>query len=64
MNADHHTNLDWLSEKVLRAVFEVSNPLDVGFLEKVYQRALLRELSLLAIRVTAEASFTVIYKGT
>lgn len=33
-----------LTEKVLAAVFEVSNTLGPGFLEKVYQRALLREL--------------------
>ena len=44
-------------------MFEVSNTLGAGFLEKVYQRALLRELGLRGIRVTAEASFAVIYKG-
>jgi GxxExxY protein len=62
MNADNKY-LDSLSEKVLGAVFEVSNTLGSGFLEKVYQRALLRELSLRGIRATTEASFTVIYKG-
>jgi GxxExxY protein len=62
MNADN-TSLDSLSEKVLSAVFEVSNMLGAGFLEKVYQRALLRELSLRGIRATAEASFAVVYKG-
>ena len=62
MNADS-TCLDSLSEKVLGAVFEVSNTLGAGFLEKVYQRALLRELSLRGIRATAEVSFAVIYKG-
>lgn len=60
MDAD---KLNALSEKVLGAVFEVSNTLGPGFLEKVYQRALLRELSLRGIRATAEASFAVIYKG-
>jgi hypothetical protein len=45
MNADS-TYLDSLREKVLSAVFEVSNTLEAGFLEKVYQRALLRELGL------------------
>ncbi len=44
-------------------MFEVSNTLGAGFLEKVYQRALLRELSLRGIRATAEASFAVTYKG-
>jgi GxxExxY protein len=62
MNADS-TFLDSLSETVLSAVFEVSNTLGAGFLEKVYQRALLRELSLRGIRATAEASFAVLYKG-
>jgi GxxExxY protein len=39
-----------LTERVLGAIFEVSNTLGAGFLEKVY-------------RVTAEASFAVTYKG-
>ena len=46
MNAD---SLDSLTERVLGAIFEVSNTLGVGFLEKVYQRALLRELGLRGI---------------
>src|SRR5215467_9998761 len=62
MNADN-TDLDSLSGKVLSAVFEVSNTLGAGFLEKVYQRALLREVSLRGIRATIEASLAVIYKG-
>jgi len=62
MNADN-TQLDSLSERVLGAVFEVSNTLGAGFLEKVYQRALFRELGLRGIRVIAEASFAVMYKG-
>jgi GxxExxY protein len=47
----------------LSAIFEVSNTLGAGFLEKVYRRALLRELSLRGLRATAEASFAAIYKG-
>ncbi len=47
-----NTFLDSLSEKVLSAAFEVSNTLGTGFLEKVYQRAVLRELSLRGIRAT------------
>ena len=62
MNADN-ADLNSLSERVLGAVFEVSNTLGAGFLEKVYQRALLRELSLRGIRATAEASFAITYKG-
>src|ERR1035441_1570359 len=60
MNADQ---LDWLTERVLGAVFEVTNTLGAGFLEKVYQRALLRELGLRGIRAVAEASFKVTYTG-
>ncbi len=62
MNADQ-TCLDSLTEKVLAAVFDVSITLGAGFLEKVYQRALLRELGLRGIRAIAEASFAVVYKG-
>ena len=57
MNTDA---LDSLTERVLGAIFEVSNALGAGFLEKVYQRALLRELRLRGIPATAEASFPVI----
>ena len=54
---------DALTERVLGAVFEVSNTLGIGFLEKVYERALLRELVILDIRAVAQASFSVTYKG-
>jgi GxxExxY protein len=59
MNAD----LDSLTERVLGAVFEVSNTLGAGFLEKVYERALLTELGLRGIRATTQTAFTVTYKG-
>jgi len=52
-----------LTERVLGAVFEVSNTLGSGFLEKVYQRALLHELGLRGIQAAAEVSFAVSYKG-
>ena len=48
---------------MLAAILEVSNTLGAGFLEKVYERALLRELGLRGIQATAQASFTVDYKG-
>jgi GxxExxY protein len=59
---ERRTKLNSLSDKVLAAVFEVSNTLGAGFLEKVYQRALLKELRLRGIRATAEASFAISYK--
>jgi GxxExxY protein len=63
MNNDERGYLDSLTERVLGAVFEVSNTLGAGFLEKVYERALLRELVLRGLRVRAQASFPVAYKG-
>jgi GxxExxY protein len=52
-----------LSEKVIGAVFEVANTLGAGFLERVYERALVQELRLRGIRVVAQASLEVCYKG-
>jgi GxxExxY protein len=62
MNADKR-RLDSLTEQVLGAVFEVSNTLGAGFLEKVYERALLAELNSLGIRATPQTSLVVTYKG-
>ena len=63
MNADERRCPYSLTEQVLAAIFEVSNTLGAGFLEKVYERALLRELALRGIRATSQASFKVTYKG-
>ena len=63
MRSDEQESLDSLTERVLAAIFEVSNTLGAGFLEKVYERALLRELALRGISALAQASFPVVYKG-
>jgi GxxExxY protein len=60
MNTDFN---EALSEKVIGAVFEVANTQGTGFLEKVYERALVRELRLRGILVEAQAPVEVIYKG-
>ncbi len=44
-------------------MFEVANTLGAGFLEKVYERALLRELGLRGVRARAQTSFPVTYKS-
>ena len=62
MNTDEHGFKD-LTENVLGAVFEVSNTLGAGFLEKVYERALLIELRARGIRASAQTSLAVRYKG-
>jgi GxxExxY protein len=56
-------SLDELSERVIGAVFEVANSLGAGFLEKVYERALLRELSTRGISAEPQVAFSVMYKG-
>ena len=60
MNADI---FDSLTERVLGGIFEVAHTLGAGFLEKVYQRALRKELSILGIQAVSQASFPVTYKG-
>jgi GxxExxY protein len=50
---------DSLTERAIGAILEVPNLLGAGFLEKVYERALLRELGLRGIRATAQASFAI-----
>ncbi len=52
-----------LTEAVIGAAFEVSNVLGAGFLEKVYERALIRELVLRGVSVQSQGRFPVRYKG-
>jgi PD-(D/E)XK nuclease superfamily len=55
--------LEALVEQVVGAAYEVSNVLGAGFLEKIYERALIEELGLRGIRVKAQAPFPIAYKG-
>jgi GxxExxY protein len=52
-----------LSYQIMAAVFEVYNTLGFGFLEKVYERALLKELCLRGIPVETQKEIKVFYKG-
>ena len=54
---------DALSERVIGAIFEVANTLGAGFLEKVYERALAKELKLRGLRVEAQVPVEVAYRG-
>jgi GxxExxY protein len=65
MNANERESevLDALVERVVGAIYEVSNVLGAGFLEKVYERALLKELVLRGMQVQSQAGFPVSYKG-
>lgn len=52
-----------LSYDVMAAVFEVHNHLGPGFLEKVYEKALLLELKSRGLCVTSQRELTVYYKN-
>ena len=56
-------SFDPLTETALAAIFEVANTLGAGFLEKVYHRALLKELRIRGLQTVSQPSFRVIYKG-
>jgi GxxExxY protein len=47
---------------VIGAAYEVSNQLGAGFLEKVYERAMTRELALRGLDVKSQVSYSVVYK--
>lgn len=48
---------------VIGAAFEISKVLGPGFLEKVYERALLKELAARGVRAKTQVLFPVSYKG-
>lgn len=54
MNADKRRSND-MSEGSIRATFEVSNVLDVGFLENVYENALNAELNFIGRKTLQQA---------
>ena len=60
MNANERESV---VEKVIGAAYEGSNVLGAGFLEKVYERALLKELASVGVRAEAQVRHPVIYKG-
>jgi hypothetical protein len=59
MDTDAHGSESDLTEAVIGPAFEVANILGAGFPEKVYERALLRELALRGLGVRAQMSFPV-----
>jgi hypothetical protein len=54
MHAEAHGLEPGLTEAVIGSAFEVANVLGSGFLEKVYERALIRELALRGVRAKAQ----------
>lgn len=52
-----------LTDKILKAFYEVYNQLQYGFREKIYQRSLAHELKLAGLEVEDEQVIPVYYKG-
>ncbi len=50
-----------LTEKIIKAAYKVHNALGFGFLEKVYQNALVIELKKMCLRVSSEVPIKVYY---
>lgn len=63
MDTNAHGSESELTETVIGSAFEIANVLGAGFLEKVYERALIRELALRGVSAKAQVSFPVCYKG-
>jgi GxxExxY protein len=63
MDAAERELLNALIEEVIGAVYEVARTLGAGFLEKVYERALVRELRLRGLCAESQVPIQVSYKG-
>lgn len=55
--------IDRVTEGILGAAFETSSTLGHGFLEAVYRKALVHELTLRGVSVEEEKRFDLTYKG-
>jgi GxxExxY protein len=62
MNADE-TVLDRLTERIIGSALTVSYALGAGFLEKVYDNALVHELRKAGLAVAQQRGVTVMYDG-
>jgi GxxExxY protein len=58
-----NTDINRISERVIGCAFVVSNTLGVGFVEKVYENALVHELRKARISVVQQSPVTVFYDG-
>lgn len=63
MDSNGRESLNALLEAVVGAAYEVSNVLGPGFLEKLYERALVKELALRGIPAAHQVCYSVVYKG-
>lgn len=65
MNTDQHrsTQIDTITGKIIACAYTVSNTLGSGFLEKVYENAMIIELRENELSVEAQKPLDVKYKG-
>jgi len=68
MDADRYTgryriDLNEISRKIIGCAFQVHNTLGCGFLEKVYENALVIELRKEGLEVVQQAPIKVYYEG-
>ncbi len=63
LNKEQEEYLDELAHKVIGCAYEVSNVLGSGFLEKVYENALVHELRLKGFKAEQQVKIPVSYKG-
>ena len=63
--AANSTNIIYpdLSYKIMGAIFEVHKTLDRRFKESIYEKALIKELTLRGFKIEVQKSIPVIYKG-
>src|SRR5260370_1161585 len=59
----HGDEKDPVTGAILGAAFEIANDLGPGFLEKVYERAMVREIALRGLSVKSQVKYSVLYKG-
>ncbi len=52
-----------LTDQIIKAFYQVYNTLGYGFLEKVYENALVMELRESGLKVTQQATIQVFYRG-
>ena len=64
MDTDAHEWESDLTEVVIGAAFEVANVIGAGFLEKVYERALIHELALRGVSAKAQVYSLSLTKGS
>jgi GxxExxY protein len=64
MNADYQDfKYKDLTEKIIKAFYQVYNTLGYGFLEKIYENALLIELNKLGLKSVAQSPIKVFYEN-